>query len=513
MEKEIEASEEGVYHKSVHGGKWFLLGNVLQKILNIVPFLILARILFPQDYGIIAVVFMFTSVLDKFSTPGFGSALLQRKESIDEYIDTVWTYDLIKSIIIAGIIFVFGGLVGAFFHVPSEYVLIIKLSGILTIITAISNPRQLYFFKNLDFKKVFIRDLVGQAVYIIVALVVALFISASAWALFFGYVARYLSGMVVTYVFLPSLPKLSFKFSKLRDLIGYGKWIYGQQILDYLLGFLDNILVGRLLGQRELGLYSRARDLPTTVSWPLLNVMNKIAFPAYSKLQDQKEKIQEGFLKSLDVLLLVAIPFSLLLLVEGGSIVSVLLGANWMSIVLPLKILAVANIFSALVMMQRPIFNAIGKPEINVHINILQLVIFSITIFLGIRWMALPGAAIAVTLGWVILLVYSITRMRPILRIGWDRLLPIAIPSVVATTIIFTLAVLGRIYLHQNFNDIIILVWVAFLGILYLLIAMFVSKKIGNGLWYTIMAILNEIGFFKLLKSSKTTKIDDISSL
>ena len=171
------------------------------------------------------------------------------------------------------------------------------------------------------------------------------------------------------------------------------------------IGFSYNILVGRLLGQQELGLYSRARDLPTTVSWPLLNVLNKIAFSAYSKLQDQKEKIQEGFLKSLDILLLVTIPFSLLLLVEGGSIVSVLLGANWMSIILPLKILAVANIFSALVMMQRPIFNAIGRPEINVHANILQIVIFGVFIYLGIHYRGLPGGAFAVTVGWMIMLV------------------------------------------------------------------------------------------------------------
>lgn len=495
--------EKGVYHKSVRGGTWFLFGSILQKILNIAPFFILARLLVPEDYGVITVIFMLTSALDRFATPGFGTALLQRKGSVDEYINTVWTYDLVKSFFIAGIIFVFGDLVGNFFHVQPEYELIIKLSGILTIITALSNPRQLYFFKELEFKKIFIRDLVGQIAYILTALVWALFINATAWALFFGYIARYVVSAFVTYLLLPILPKLSFKFRKLKDLFGYGKWIYGQQVMDYFLGFLDNILVGRLLGQNALGLYSRARDLPTTISWPLLNIMSKISFSAYSKLQDEKEKIRQGFLKSLDLLLFVTVPFSLLLLVEGGSIVSVFLGEKWMTIVLPLKILAVANIFSSLTIMQKPIFNAIGKPKINFQINILQLIIFSIAIFVGVYYRALPGVAMALTLGWIILFSYAVFKMYAILKIGWQELRPILIPSFLATVIVFCFAFLGKSYMHNNFNDSVILIWVVFLGLLYLAIVLFVSKKIKAGPWYTIKSVLQEVGFLKFVSREK----------
>ena len=503
MEKENDSQQKGVYHKSVHGGKWVLFGNVLQKIINIAPFLILARILLPKDYGVIAVIFMFTNVLSKFATPGFGAALLQREDDVEEYIDVVWTYDLIKSIFIALIIFLFGGFVAEFFHVAPEYVMIVKLSGVLPLITAVSNPRQLYFFKNLEFKKIFIRDLLGQVCYVVVALVIALFISATAWALFFGYIALYISGMVITYILYPTMPRLSFKFSKLRDLIGYGKWIYGQQILDYLLGFLDNILVGRMLGQTELGLYSRARDLPSTVSYPLLNIINKISFSAYAKLQNEINKIQEGFLKSLDLILLVTIPFSLLLLVEGGSIVMLILGPKWIAIILPLKILAIASIFSSLVAIQRPIFNAIGRPEINVHANMAQIAVFSILVYLGIHYRGLPGGAFATTLGWMIMLSYMVIRMRPILRIGWDKLWPMIIPSGVASLVFLVLAVIARIYFYQYLGGFIILFWVAFLGCVYLFVALFASKKMGAGVWFTVYAVLNEVGVFKFLKRFK----------
>lgn len=510
MEKENDNQQKGVYHKSVHGGKWVLFGNVLQKIINIAPFLILARLLLPKDYGVIAIIFMFTNVLSRFATPGFGAALLQREGDIEEYINVVWTYDLIKSMAIALIIFFLGGWGADFFHVAPEYVMIVKLSGVLPLITSLSNPRQMYFFKNLEFKKIFIRDLIGQIVYVVVALVIALFISATAWALFFGYIALYISGAIITYILHPSIPKLSFKFFKLRDLMDYGKWIYGQQILDYLLGFLDNILVGRMLGQTELGLYSRARDLPTTVSYPLLNIINKISFSAYAKLQNEINKIQEGFLKSLDLLLLVTIPFSLLFLVEGGSIVTLILGSKWIAIILPLKILAAANIFSSLVAMQRPIFNAIGHPEINVYVNIVQIAVFSVSIYLGIHYRGLPGGAMAVMLGWMIVLAYVIIRLRPILRIGWQRLWPIIISSGAASIVLLVLAIIGRVYFYQYLGGFMILFWAAFLGCLYLFVALFASKKMGAGSWFTVYAILNEIGIFKFIKRLKP---DDISEI
>ncbi len=490
---ETHTQERGVYHKSIHGGKWFLFGNILQKIMGVIPFLILARILLPEDYGVITVVFTVTSFLDRLATPGFGTALLQKKGSVEEYLDIVWTYDLVKSVGIGALIFMSGDLASSFFHVSGSYELIIRLSGLFPILTALSNSRQIYFFKELHFRKVFIRDIAAQGAYIIVALSFALFVHASAWALFLGYVGRYIVGMIMSYVLYPAIPRLSFKFGKLRDLMEYGKWIYGQNLLEYVLGFLDTIFIGRLLGQRELGLYSRARDLPTTISWPLLNIMNKIAFSAYAKIQDELDKVQQGLLKSLDVLLFAMVPFSLLLVLEGGSIVTVLLGKNWLSIVLPLKILAVGNIWFALITMLKPIFNAIGKPEIHFRLTLFQLVLSPPLIVLGIHLHALPGAALGVSLMWLCLSLYAIAKARPIFRIGLDRLWPLTTSLLTGSIATGLVALLFREQAHAFLPGAWVLLWVIFLGGLFTAISLFVSFRMKEGPWYTLRSIWGEL--------------------
>jgi hypothetical protein len=132
-----------------------------------------------------------------------------------------------------------------------------------------------------------------------------------------------------------------------------------------------------------------------------------------------------------------------------------------------------------------------------------QIAVFGISIYLGIHYRGLPGGAFAVTVGWMVVLAYVIMRMRPILRIGWERLWPIIIPSGVASLSLSVLAIIGRVYFYQYLGGFAILFWTAFLGCVYLCVALYVSKKMGAGSWITVRAILNEVGFFKFIKRIK----------
>lgn len=486
-------TDTGILHKSIQSGKWFLFGTISQRLINLAAFFVLARLLMPKDYGVLAIVFIVTNFLDRVSAPGFGTALMQKRESVEHYLDTVWTFDLIKSILIAGLIFFLGGYISNFFKIEDSDAIIIKLSGLLIVISALSNSRQLYFFKNLDFKKVFWRDLAGHISYTLVAIGWALFISATVWALFVGYLARYVAGLIMSYILYPIRPRLVFYFSRLKDLFGYSKWIYGQNMLDYFLSSIDNIFVGRLLNTAQLGFYSRARDLPSTFSSPFLSMISKIGFPAYAKVQDRLDKIQEGFLKSMHLLLLITVPLSLLLILEGGTIVSVFLGQKWLPIVVPLKILSFANIFIGLVGLVKPIFNAVGRPEINFKINIIQLIVSVPLIYLGIKFFQLKGAAMAVVIIWLILLFFTIFQARPILKLGKDRIFAPLVSVFAASLGTFIIAVLFRGFIHSHFSSFFIIGWVAVLGVIYFLMIWLAGLVLKEGPWFTIKSILREL--------------------
>ena len=404
MEQTI-ASEAGVYRKTIHSGKWFLIGSVIQKTIHLFGFIILARLLLPSDYGVIAIVFLVTSSIDFFLAPGFGTALLQKKHDIEHYLDTVWTFDLLKAFLIAGVIVLSSGYIADFFKI-SDHRTLISFSGIFVLLTAASNRKQIYFFRDLQYKQIFLRDLISQLAYVGCSLLWAFFVEASVMALFVGQLARYISSLFMSYTLYPNIPHLNFHFSKLRDLFQYSKWIYAQNFINYFSNSLDKILIGRLLNSSDLGLYARAKDIPAMVVTPISDIFKKIGFSAFAKVQGEFDKVRLGFMKSLDIVTLVSVPMSLLFALEGGALVETVLGEKWLLLVIPLKIIAFGYIFWSVTNLVKPLFNAIGKPTIVFRLSLLQLIITPVLVYYGVTTFGLKGAAVAVVVVWFIMFLY-----------------------------------------------------------------------------------------------------------
>lgn len=485
----------GVFSRSVQSGKWVLISNVAQKFLSLITFFVLARLLKPADYGIIAVVFLITGFFVTITSLDFDKALMQKADSVDELacLDAVWTFNFFKLLFLSLIAFFGAPFFAGFFHI-GQYVEIIRWGSVFIFIPALSNSRQYYFFKNIDFKKIFLRDNIAQVFYIIVTFLFVFFISKSAWALFAGHVARYLTGAVMTYILYPYKQVFSFQFSKLKRLFGYAKWVNGQNILDYLTGMIDSLYVGRILDSSRLGLYTKAKDISFMPVSPLFVIFDKIGFASYAKLQDKFSKIQEGFIKTFDVVTAITLPVFLVLLAEGGLIVQLLLGTKWLGIVVPLKILAATTVFSSLVAISRPIFDAVGRPDINFKSNILQLLSSIILIYFGAGYYGVNGVAFAMLLSWIIILIFVIFKARPILKLGWDKFHD-SIISVIAS-VFFTILVCAPLLIYNKlvmFNTHFSLALIVFSGLLYALSLWLSSKFFSRGPWHTLLSILREI--------------------
>ena len=187
MEEAVK--DTGTLSRSIHSGKWMMISMVIQKVLTLATFFVLARFLKPVDYGIIAILLMVTAVTNRLTSHGLSAALLQRGGDIDPYVDLIWTINIFKSLSLAVLIFFIAGPVSVFFNIPQSLPLL-RLGGLLLIFPSLSNARQVYLFTNLDFKKIFWRDLSGQISYSVVSIIWALFISANAWALLAGQFSR-----------------------------------------------------------------------------------------------------------------------------------------------------------------------------------------------------------------------------------------------------------------------------------------------------------------------------------
>jgi len=487
-----DKQDSGALSKSIHSGKWMTFGMVAQKVLSAVTFFILARLLMPADYGIIAVILVITTFADRFTSHGIETALARQREKIDGYLDAIWTINILKSFFAFAAIFLLAKPLSLFFNIPEAYN-VIRLGALLVVLPNFSNIRQIYFFTSLDFKKIFWRDFISQIFYTLTALTFALFVSASVWALLAGHLVRIFTAAAMTYILYPSRPRLSFKFRPLLQFLSYSKWIVGQNIFDYIIGLIDQIFIGRLLGAEKLGYYAKANDLASTTTAPLISIIRKVAFYAYNTVQLDLKKIQDGFVKSLDIILLAAIPFNFFLIVEGGAIVNILLGQKWLSMVLPLKIIAVAQIFYAISSLTYPLFNSIGKPKINFQMTVLRLVLSAPLFYFGIQRKGIVGAALAMLVISLIILLYSIWQARPVLKFGWSRILPSVLHIGLAMFPIASFAILLRPFIHSFGNDYLIVAWVAFLSVAYAALIFLFGKFFSSGPKDTLLTVIREL--------------------
>lgn len=478
--------------KSVHGGKWLVLSTAVQKVVSLATFLFLARWLTPADYGTIAVLLMVTAAVERFTSHGLGTALAQKGGDLEPYLDTVWTINVFRSFVVAAILVAIARPLSVFFNIPDAAEMM-RWGGLFIIISSVGNIRQLYFFTRMDFKKVFWREVSGQIGYAVTAIGYVLFVGASFWALFFGHVARFAAAAIASYWLYPHLPRFAFRFKQLAPFVNYSKWVVGQNMFDYFLGMLDQLFVGRLLGPVSLGYYAKARDLSSLTTSSLLSIIRKVGFFAYANLQADRSKIQEGFIKSLDVVLLVTLPFSLLLIVEGGTIVSFILGAQWLGLVPPLKILAVANIFRAIAGLVYPLFNSIGRPELNFKATLLQLVISLPLFYVGIQWGQSFGAAVAFLATSFALLLYAVWQARSVLSFGWQAIMPTLQYVVALNGPLALIAIVFRPLIHSFNNEAVVIAWIGFLSLLYVILFFVVGSFLSRGPGKTAMQLWSEL--------------------
>jgi lipopolysaccharide exporter len=483
---------QGVYAKTVQGGFWYVVNAGAQKILQTVVFFVMARILAPADYGVMAVIFIVNGLFNQLTNVPFGTALIQRRGDVERYLDAYWTFDILRSALNAAIIALCGGWIAVAFKMEA-YETLIRLSGILLLIPTFSNARTVTLFREMDFRTLAIRDILTQVAYGAAALGYAFLVGRNAAALVAGYVAMYLFGVFLSYVFVPGRPRFSFAFGKLRELLGQAKWVYGQNLVDYASQYADKILLGLLLTPSALGFYAKAKDLSTSPAAFVASMARKVGLSAFALIQDSRVKIHQGMVRSLDVLFLTAVPSAIVFLLEGGTIIRVLLGDAWLPIVVPFKIMAVGGIFFAAINIINTTVIAVGRPDAGFKANLLQTILSFPLSWIGIRLAGMQGLAYA-TLGvWAILTAYLFIRVRHTIQVSRFDVARYAVIGFVTTGALAFLEFGPGKLLHARGILALDAAWVVLLGISYFVVLWILRRFWKANPWETGLSVIGNL--------------------
>ena len=385
---------ETLSQKVVRSTFWVASIKITERIFRFVRTIILARLLAPADFGLFGIACLAMNMMDTFTQPGVVAALIQKKEKTEEFLDTAWTIGVIRGTILAILLFVCAPLIGQFFE-SAEVVPFAKILAIILFLNGLRNIGTVYFTKELDFRKTFV-SLNGKTLINIAVAIPLAFILRSAWALLWAMLAGSVAELIFSYILHPYRPRLKIDINKLRELLGFGKWIFASSILIFLITQGDDILVGKLLGLTALGFYQMAYTISNLPTTQITHVISQVTFPAYSKLQDNVPKLREAYLKVLHLTAFIAFPIAGLIFALAPDLTSTFLGAKWMPIVPSVRILALFGAIRSISATFGPIFQGFGIPRISTKLQCLQFLVMSILIYpLTVRW-GIVGTSLAV---------------------------------------------------------------------------------------------------------------------
>ena len=423
--------QESLFYKIRRGGVLIGTSNALKILLGMIRIVVVARFLAPEDLGLMGIVLLTLAVLESLSQTGFAAALIQNRRQVDTYLDTAWIVSLIRGVCLYGLLFLFAPLVASFFDTPGT-TLLLRVVGLAYIFEGLINIGVVTFRKELKFEKVFLYQQIELFTEIFLTISLAI-ILRNVWALIFGYIGGKGMKCFTSYLLHPYRPGFSFDSEKAKELFRFGKYLLGSSIILLLITQGDDAVVGKLLGTTALGFYVIAYKISNMPATSITHVFSQVAFPTYSKLQDDAERLRSAYLKALKYIAFVSLPTSGGLIFLAPELVHFFLGQEWMQIVPAMRILCIFGLIRALGGTTGPLFQGVGRPDIITKLNLGKLLVIALLIIPLTQKYGIVGTSITVTIPMVLEQTISWQICARIIRGTVREILTVLAPSFIGT--------------------------------------------------------------------------------
>ncbi len=407
------------------GLSWF------NQLLQIATKVVLARLLFPNDFGIFALAGGLVSLVGTFGAVGLNYAVIQKADrATTEDYDVGMTLRLLISLLLLGVTLAFAGPWAALFSqpavVPTTYVL-----AIAYLVTPWSFVPSTRLTAELRYKAQIVPTLAGQVGYAAVAIALA-YLGFGVWALVLGTVLGQAASVVGYMVAAPWRFHFSLRWSVARPLLAYSQHLLSAALLGFLMVNLDDFAVGFLLGTYTLGFYAVATAFGYIPMSLISGPVGSALFPSLTKLQGDPEALRSAYLEAFAYAVGIIAPAGIGLAVIAPELVRIALGPTWSESTLALLVLAFYGLFRSLVDFSGNLFAAVGKPRIIAELNLVIVVASAILLIpFTLSW-GIEGTATAMTLPVIGVFALSLGYTGKILGITARDVFRRGIPSFLA---------------------------------------------------------------------------------
>jgi len=371
------------------GAAWMVLFKFTERGLGLISTIVLARLLVPQDFGVVAMAMSVIAVLELMGAFSFDLALIQNANAGRDQYDTAWTFNVLFALASALLLVVLA-LPMAHFYVEPRLESVMYWLALGMAVQGFENIGVVAFRKDMRFDREF-KFLFGKKIISFAVTVPLAFIMQNYWALVIGTLAGRFAGTALSYMVQEYRPRISLAAG--AELFHFSKWMFFNNIAAFLRFRSADFIVGRFGGPHGLGLFSIANEISSLPTTELVAPINRAVFPGYAKMAHDIAVLREGYLSVAAIIALLSLPAAFGIAVIAPLLVPVFLGANWIETIPLIQILAV---FGALVAIQNnngPALLALGKPKVVAGLAILSGVLFLPTLVVLTMWYGVMGAA------------------------------------------------------------------------------------------------------------------------
>lgn len=410
---------KSVLARIANGAKWTALTRFAVRVIGLASTIILARLLTPHDFGLVALGMIFISFLTLLGNFDFETVLIQHPNPSRQHYDTAWTFNALYFSLAALVLTVAAPLLAKFYATP-------QLTDIIHVLAAGFFLKGLANVRIIDFQKHF-RFHNDAKLNITVKIagfcttVTAAFLLRSYWALLIGMLVSQATYLLMSYVLAPYRPRPT--LSKSRELFGFSFWLILANIVSFINAKSIEMVIGKILGIGQLGVYTVGQSTASMATSELTATVNRAAYPGYAKVSDKIEELKRTVLQIFGVIATVAFPASLGFYSIAVPFVLVVLGEKWLPAVPVLEIIAIAGMVFSLQSNLQYVFFALGRPRLHTLVSTAKAVMIVPLVYVLAQRHGIAGAASSVLITSTAFIPVNLYLLRSLLNIRPKELL------------------------------------------------------------------------------------------
>ena len=369
--------------KILGGFIWKFAERMSNQVVNFVITVVLARLLLPEQYGLVAMINIFVVFANVFVTSGFTSALIQNKNAEDIDFTTIFYCSLAMSLLVYGIVYISAPFIAAFYNMP-DLCLLTRVYALSLIVSSYQTIQLAYVSRHMLFKKTFVSTFIGSLLSGVIGIYMA-YAGYGVWAL----VGQYISNILINTLMLSTIvswrPSLDFSVERAKGMMKYGSNVLLSDLVGKFFLEIRQLLIGRFYSPADLALYNRGHHIPNLVMSNIETALSSVLFPTMSNYSDNVERVKQLMSRAIKTSSYVTFFFLSILTTVSEPLIRLLLTDKWIECVTYMQIICISRMWAAVSSVNMQAIKSVGRSDELLKLEVLKKPIFILFVLIAVH--------------------------------------------------------------------------------------------------------------------------------